>query len=75
MDEKNLELIFKNEQGRTVRITLPSPVEPVDSAAVDEVMDLILAENIFLSSGGDWVEKVGARVVSRTVEEIPINVE
>lgn len=74
MDEKNLELIFKNEMGNSVRITLPSPIEPVDSEAVDAVMDLILTENIFLSSGGDWVEKSGARIVSRTVEEIPITV-
>lgn len=74
MEEKNLELIFKNEEGRTVRITLDSPVEPVDSEAVDAVMDLILSENVFYSSGGDWTEKVGARIVSRSVEDIPITV-
>lgn len=74
MEEKNLELIFKNELGKSVRITLPSPAEPVDSEAVDAAMDLILTENIFLSSGGDYTEKVGARIVSRTVEEIPITV-
>lgn len=74
MNEKQLELIFKNEQDRTVRITLSSPVEPVDSTAVAETMDLILAENIFFSSGGEWTEKAGARVVSRTVEDIDIGV-
>lgn len=74
MNEKNLELIFKNEQGKTVRITLQAPAEPVDSTAVVDAMDLILAENVFLSSGGDWTEKAGARIVSRTVEDIDIGV-
>lgn len=74
MDDKNLELIFKNEQDKTVRITLQSPVEPVDSEAVVAVMDQIIAENIFFSSGGDWTEKAGARLISRTVEDIDIGV-
>ena len=72
MNEKNLELIFKNAAGRTVRITLASPVEPVDSAAVNAAMDLILSQNVFFSTGGDYTEKVGARIVSRTVEEIQL---
>lgn len=74
MEERNLELLFKNEQGKIVRLTLESPAEPVDSEAVNAAMDLIVEENVFFSSGGEWVEKAGARVVSRTVEEIPIDV-
>lgn len=74
MEEKNLELLFKNEQGKIVRLALESPAEPVDSEAVEAAMDLIIGENVFFSSGGEWVEKAGARIVSRTVEEIPINV-
>lgn len=69
-EEKYLELIFKNEQGKTIRFSLPDPVEPVDNTAVEAAMDLIIAENVFTSTGGDWVEKAGARVVSRTVQEI-----
>lgn len=74
MDEKVLELIFKNEQDKTVRITLQAPVEPVESGEVVTAMDEIIAENIFFSSGGDWIEKAGARLVSRTVEDIDIGV-
>ena len=74
MDEKVLELIFKNEQDKTVRIILQAPVEPVESGEVVTAMDEIIAENIFFSSGGDWIEKAGARLVSRTVEDIDIGV-
>lgn len=64
---KTLELIFKNAQGRTVRLSVPDPKEPVDANAVDSAMDLIIARNLFV---GDLTEKVGAQVLERNVTEI-----
>lgn len=75
MEEKYLELIFETEEGKTARTRLDSPVEPVDSEAVNAAMDLIVQEGLFYSSSGDWVKKKGARIVTRTVEEIEISVD
>ncbi len=67
---KKIELIFKNEIGRNVTISLDDPIEPVDPSKVSIVMDLVLAEQAFVSNGGFLVSKVGARVVERNVEPI-----
>lgn len=72
MNTKTLELIFRTEEGRTVRITLRDPVEPLDGAAVNQVMDTILAKNVFLTNGVAWKEKAGIRLQDRTVTEIPL---
>lgn len=72
MNNKTLELIFRTAAGRTVRISLRDPKEPVDPAAVNNVMDTILAKNLFQTNGAGWVEKVGARLQDRTVTELPL---
>lgn len=72
---KRIELIFKNEMGRNVTISLDDPIEPVDPALVAQVMDQVIAHNAFTSSGGFLVGKAAARIVERNVEpiEIPVN--
>ncbi|MCF6409228.1 DUF2922 domain-containing protein [Pseudalkalibacillus salsuginis] len=70
---KQIELLFENEEGKTVRISLDEPVEPVDTVALETAMDQILAENAFVSSGGDLVAKKGARIVERNVTDIPLS--
>ncbi|MDX8047107.1 DUF2922 domain-containing protein [Gracilibacillus sp. S3-1-1] len=69
---KKLELKFKNEEDKTVTISLDYPVEPVDPAAVSAAMDTILAENVFFTSGGELVEKASARIVERHVSDIEL---
>ncbi|WP_261132525.1 DUF2922 domain-containing protein [Bacillus sp. Marseille-Q3570] len=70
---KQIELLFENEEGKTVRLSLDEPVEPVDTIALGSAMDQILAENAFVSSGGDLVAKKGARIVERNVTDIPLS--
>jgi len=66
----NLQLIFKNAQGRNVTLTVSNPVVPVNSEEVQNAMDLIVNKNIFLTSGGEIQEKVGAQLITREVTEI-----
>jgi len=67
---KTLEMTFTNEDGKTAKVSIENPIEPVDSVAVAEAMDQIIASNVFFTTGGDLVQKRGARVVERNVEEV-----
>ncbi|MRH43480.1 DUF2922 family protein [Aquibacillus halophilus] len=69
---KTLELKFLNTQDKIVTITLDSPVEPADALAIDQAMDVIIAQNAFYSSGGDLISKKSARIVERNVFDIEV---
>lgn len=72
MMTKRLELLFTNQGGTNVTISVDDPVEPVDGQAVSQVMDTILASDVFTSYYGNLVLKRGARIVERKVEEVEI---
>lgn len=67
---KTLELQFLNTEGKTVKLNVDSPIEPVDPAAITAAMDDILASNIFFTTGGEFVAKKGARIVERNVTDV-----
>lgn len=69
---KKIELIFKNELGKNVTLSLDDPIEPVDATLVSQVMDQVIANNAFVSSGGALVSKASARIVERNVTPIQI---
>jgi hypothetical protein len=72
MMAKTLELHFLNTEGKTVKVNIDSPKDPVDQLALSTAMDQILASNIFITTGGDFVSKKGARMVDRNVTEITL---
>lgn len=67
---KTLQLIFGNAAGRQVTLSIADPRDNLTEAEVRAVMELILARNIFTSSGGDLTAIAGARIVTRDVTEI-----
>ncbi|MBU9723254.1 MULTISPECIES: DUF2922 domain-containing protein [Bacillaceae] len=69
---KKLELQFINAGGKNVTISIDDPIEPVDSQAVSQVMDVVIANSVFTSREGLLVQKRGARIVERKVEEVQI---
>lgn len=69
---KRLEPIFKNEGDKNVTIAIEDPIEPINPQAVSDVMEIIVANDVFTSHYGSLVSKHGARVVERNVEEIEI---
>lgn len=71
---KRLELLFLNEGGKNVTISVDDPKEPVDALAVSEAMDAILLHNAFVSPQGNLVQKRGARVVERKVDTVNIEI-
>ncbi|MEI5906713.1 DUF2922 domain-containing protein [Bacillus spongiae] len=69
---KSLELHFLSEEGKTVRLSLDDPIEPVDELAVKQVMDTIIANNVFQSSSGAYKTAKAARLLERNVTEFPL---
>lgn len=67
-----LELLFLNEEGKSVKISVDDPRPDVTPEELETAMDAIIAANVFTSSGGNFVEAVGARVIERNVTEIEL---
>ncbi|MDD4239056.1 MAG: DUF2922 domain-containing protein [Desulfotomaculaceae bacterium] len=65
-----LRLGFKNQSGNTVSISLDNPKADLTSAAVEAAMDLMIAKNIFTTSGGDLVSKSDARLITTDTTDL-----
>ena len=66
---KTLELQFVTALGKSARITVDNPKEPIDQAVVKQSMDQIVASGVFYGAGGDFVSSKGARIVERNVTD------
>jgi uncharacterized protein YceH (UPF0502 family) len=67
---KALRMSFKNQTGNTVNISLDNPKPDLTAAAVETAMDLIIAKNIFTTSGGDLVSKYDAKIISTETTDL-----
>ncbi len=67
---RTLQLIFQNDEGRSVTISMADAREDLEAAEVEAVMNNICQRNLFSSSGGDLAAPVRAQVVSREVETL-----
>ncbi|OLS33990.1 DUF2922 domain-containing protein [Bacillus sp. MRMR6] len=69
---KTLELQFVTENGKTARIIVENPKEPIDPAIVKLSMEAIIASNVFSTANGNLVFFGGARVIDRNITEFEI---
>ncbi len=67
---ETLQMIFANEEERNVTISVADPAPELDIAAVEPVMDSIIARNVFETPGGELTDKVRAQIVTRTVDTL-----
>lgn len=72
MAESRLEMIFKNQMDRKIKISLDNPRADLTEAEVRAAMDDIVARNIFSSTGGDLIAVSGARVVTTNINELNV---
>lgn len=72
MPTLRLEMTFKNQEGRSSKISVDDARSDLTEVEVNDAMDQILASDIFTSSGGDLVEKSKAELVTTEVEEFSI---
>ncbi|WKB35480.1 DUF2922 domain-containing protein [Terrilactibacillus sp. S3-3] len=70
---KSLDLIFLNQQGKSVTLSLADPAEPYNPVAIKQAMDEIVTQNVFTSTGGDLVAVKSARVSERTTTDIALS--
>lgn len=62
---KTLEMIFRNEIGKEVTLSLADPKDNLTSAEVQTVMEAIVDRNIFNTKNGDLVQVVEGRIRTR----------
>ena len=67
--DTDLDLVFKNAAGKKVTLNIEEPKPGVTKAEIDAVMEVVVNNNVFNTSGGDIVEAVEGclRTVTRDV--------
>lgn len=63
-------MIFRNDEGRNVTISVADPRNDLQPVEVETVMTSILQRNIFSTAGGDISSLNKAQLVSRDVETL-----
>lgn len=69
---KTLVMNFLNEAGKSVAIRVANVKDTVTEAEVKNAMDVIVAKNIFTSTGGDLKTKDSAEVVDKNTTELAV---
>ena len=67
--DTDLDLVFRNAAGKKVSLNIEEPRTGVTKTEIDAAMQVVVANNIFNTSGGDIVEAVEGclRTVTRDV--------
>jgi hypothetical protein len=68
--KKVLRMSFNTALGGTVSLTLPEPKADITTAEIEAAMDLIIAKNIFLGSGGAMISKSDIKIVNTTTDDL-----
>jgi putative Ca2+/H+ antiporter (TMEM165/GDT1 family) len=72
MSEKTLVMTFLNEMGSKTSISISGVRDNLTEAEVSAAMDVIIAQNIFSTSGGDLKTKNSAQITVRNNSELVV---
>ena len=72
MAKVKLEMDFLDALNKNYRMSLNDPRTDLTDTEVFTVMDQLITANVFKSNNGDLIEKVAARVVTTSVEEMEV---
>ncbi|MGC8814565.1 DUF2922 domain-containing protein [Dictyoglomus sp.] len=67
---KVIRMTFLDSGGSTYTITIPDPKDNLTDQDILNAMDLIIQKNIIQGRSGDLVEKVDARIIETTTNDI-----
>ena len=70
ISKKVLRMTFNNALGSAVSFTLPEPKAALTAAEIEVVMDQIIANNIFLTTGGALVSKRDIKIIDTTTDDL-----
>lgn len=70
--EKTLQMVFLNNTGKNVSLNISGVKDNVTAAEIKALMELIVAKNVFSSTGGDLKSVLSASIVSRDTETLSI---
>ena len=68
--DTDLDLVFRNAAGKKVVLNIEEPKTGVTKAEIDSAMQVVVANNIFNTSGGDIVEAVEGRLRTITLDVV-----
>ena len=72
MADKSLVMTFLNQEGSRTSITLAGVKDTLTEAEVSAAMDVVIAANIFSSTGGDLVSKHSAQITEKNVTPMEV---
>jgi hypothetical protein len=65
-----LSMTFLNASGANYSISLPYPKADLTSLQIETFMDLVIAKNIILTSGGALLTKKDGGIITRTFTDL-----
>ena len=68
--DTDLDLVFRNAAGKKVTLNIEEPKTGVTKAEIDAVMQVVVDNNIFNTSGGDIVDAVEGRLRTITLDVV-----
>ena len=68
--DTDLDLVFRNAAGKKVTLNIEEPKSGVTKAEIDAAMQVVVANNVFNTSGGDIVEAVEGRLRTITTDVV-----
>jgi uncharacterized protein (DUF1778 family) len=72
MPDKTLVMTFLNEMGSKASLSISGVRDDLTEAEVSAAMDIIIAQNIFSTSGGDLKTKNTAQITEKTVTDFVV---
>lgn len=70
MGQRRLEMVFKNQLGKTNKITVDNARLDLSEGDVEAAMQAIIDKNIFKTSGGELAGVESASIITTEVEEL-----
>lgn len=69
MEEKVLQMVFKNTAGEKVTISVDDPKDTLTEAQIKTAMETIIEKNIFMKNNYDLISAVEAKIVTKEITE------
>lgn len=72
MIEKSLVMSFANELDKKFTVTVKDIKEDVEESTINSIMEYVIENDVFMTSGGSLVSKVSANIISKEVTNFEV---